>query len=815
MNFDVYYPFKSKDGKIKPGVKPVKMDWARIKREVLGSPQVKDLVVRHRRGEEGCKIQLPAIGFVGNCQKTRAARYMIPTQLVMIDIDHVTDARLAWQGINNAIKEKLGEEWFQRNVQVVHVTPSGGLHIFFTAQPDCPTLKDNMDYLNSYVDFGQYGDYDEVVHDFARISFAFPVEDLLIENVQLIMNTTDWGDTLRNEAYEDPSQENQDGAQPAAPTAGVKVPSHQPATAKSTTGSLASQVPEITPEMAEKFDKEEYKGVPLKTIIDRFVEVNGAPGKNEVHNYYNMMVKYFRNIMSNNKVLLLHLLPRFGHTAEECWSQIVSICRVNTLSALDKPFYWFLRENGFLQPKEGYNEKELKEYMMAERPEEKLELPKLPPVFREFVNAAPTDFKLSTVNALMPILGTLTSWVEAVYPYDDAPHTTSFFAIVYAPPGTGKSFVNRLMKLLFVQLYARDFVQQARENVYLRILNRKGSNEKSPERPVTSLRIIPPKNSEAEFLQKQQDNKGYHMFTFAAEMDSWAKGEKAAGGNKSDMIRIAWDNGRYGQQFKSSSTFKGEVNLYWNVLITGTLQQVESYFKNVENGLVTRCSFTSLYDQEFKPAPIWKPISQKGLEVIRRFVQKCDDMTYESPCTVTREECETVSDDDFDKEIDWRFKFREKQVVDMAWIMPTINKFHDEQIKLASLDVDRARDVFRRRVGVRGFRLALICWCLYNNPRKKEQEVIKEFVWWWMHQDLKCMLELWGKKYNEQTESAGNKIYNRKIYSELGETFTKSDIYVLLKREHILTPVTNVVSNWKQQGFVEKIAKDTWKKKKV
>ena len=45
-------------------------------------------------------------------------------------------------------------------------------------------------------------------------------------------------------------------------------------------------------------------------------------------------------------------------------------------------------------------------------------------------------------------------------------------------------------------------------------------------------------------------------------MDSWAKGVKAAGGNKDDMIRIAWDNGEYGQQFKSANTFKGTVNLY-------------------------------------------------------------------------------------------------------------------------------------------------------------------------------------------------------------------------------------------------------------
>ena len=48
-----------------------------------------------------------------------------------------------------------------------------------------------------------------------------------------------------------------------------------------------------------------------------------------------------------NKELIFHLIPRFGHGDEEVWSQIKSICRVNTLSDLPRPFYFFLKDNGF------------------------------------------------------------------------------------------------------------------------------------------------------------------------------------------------------------------------------------------------------------------------------------------------------------------------------------------------------------------------------------------------------------------------------------------------------------------------------------
>ncbi len=648
--------------------------------------------------------------------------------------------------------------------------------------------------IHELIKFADYGDYDSVVHDFARLSFAFPEEDLLYESAELYLSV----EPKRPEYLLNP------------------LLSDEPKTAKTTkqseskTSSLTLAIPEYTEEEKKNFDEADWRGINLKTIIEAWVKYRGEPGAQEIHNYYNEMVKYFRNIMGNNRRLIFYLLPKFGHSDEECWSQVVSITRSNTLSAIDKPFYFWLKDSGFYISN---FKNSVDNYMLSDEDaysHSVEDMPKLPPVFREFVNSAPQDFKIPVINALMPILGTLTSYLEAVYPYDDAPHTTSFFSIIYAPPGTGKGFVSR-MDWLFDDLRLRDEVQNAREAIYLRVVARKGANDKSPELPHTSLRLIPPKNSEAEFLEKQRDNHGYHMFTFAAEMDSWAKGEKAAGGNKSDMIRIAWDNGEYGQQFKSAQTFKGKVHLYWNVLITGTQAQVENYFKNVENGLVTRCAFTSIDNQQFQLASIWKPISKKGHEIIQRFMKRCDDNTYEEPCTVSSVDLETVDDDDFDKEIKWRFKFKPRQRVDISWIMPVIDAFHRAQVAKASKDLDSARDVFRRRVGVRGFRLALLCTALYPNLNKNAIEVIRNFVSWWMKVDIENMLKLWGAKYNVQAEVLPQ-LYNRSAFDSLGEQFSKNELFVILKRQNIKTPVRQVIYTWKKNGYIDKIDKDNFKK---
>lgn len=785
MIFDVYFPVCNLNGKRIPSTTPTKMEWAKIV-ELSKTPGVIDLIDKFRLGEKDCKTALPAVCYTGYCKDKRSASAMTPTQAVMIDIDHVDNPREAYE----EVMSQRDKDWWQQNVLICHITPSGhGLRFVFWAQPQYYTLQGNMDAFVENFNLTKYGKYDEVCKDFSRLSFMFKRDDLLFENAQLYLvgeKFAKYGDVLVNEF-----QNQDENKQTDENKKNVAYPN------------------DYTDDEKKALDEYDYNGTPVKAIIEKYVEVQGTPSKGSVHNFYNELVKNFRNICDNNKRVLFYLLPRFGHTPDECWSQITSICRTNTLSQLPKDFYYFMRQNGYYKRK---LTSDFATYMMEDAPiEEDTTMPPLPPVFRELVGIAPKDFKVSAVNALLPIMGTLTSFLESKYYYDNRMHTTSFFSIIYAPAGTGKGFAERYIDMLFETIRLRDYIQTARENVYLSTISRKGANDKAPEPPHTSLRIIPSKNSEAELLQKMADNHGYHMFTYAAEMDSWAKGVKAAGGNKDDMLRIAWDNGRYGQKFKSGNTFNGEVNLYWNVLISGTIQQVENYFKNVENGLITRCSFTTIPNQEFAEAPVWRELNKKSRVVIKKFINRCDESTYTEPCNLLPEDVECVKDDDFDSQIDWRFQFRPRKEVDMGWLRKTIDEFLELQRKKASLDVDHARDVFRRRTAVRGFRLGMICTTLWAAPTKKQLESCIPFIKWWMNVDLEASLDLWGARYNNATEEIPN-LAQRNIYTSLPQNFSKSDVYQLCAKQGVKTPVRMIIHQWRKINAIQELAKNEYQK---
>lgn len=802
MNFDIYFSFKSKDGTVKPGIRPFRMSWTEIKslcateKHRARIANVRNATNKEEKAE--AKKQVPAICAVGDCSKTRAVRYMTPTGIFMIDIDHCKDPMKAWDGFY----KQAGLEWIKRNVLVAHVTVGGeGLRFFIRAQQGYNSLIDNMTAFADKFNLKQFGDFDPSVQDFSRLSFLPLAEDFLYENPDLELV----GDKLWDDGYLVNNWEE--------PESGIKNEKNKMKNGNGLLFSDAEMLDNFTEEEIAEFEAYDYRGTLLRTIIEKWVEKRGKPGKGEVHNYYNEMIKYFRNICSNNKRCLFYLLPRFGHSAEECWSSIQSICKVNTLSELPKTFYFFMKDNGFLG--DAATNTSLGQYMMSDEPETKDEpIPWLPPVFREFIRITPKDFRASMVNALLPVMGTLTSYLQAKYYIDIVPHTTSFFSVIYAPAGTGKSFVGRILNILFEQLMIRDYIQQARENIYQNTMKRKGANEKSPEDPHTMMRIIPPKNSETELLSQMKDNQGYHMFTYAAEMDSWAKGVKAAGGNKDDMVRVAWDNGKYGQSF-ATSTFKGEISLYWNLLITGTLQQLLSYFKNVENGLITRCSFTTIENQKFAEAPVWKEFNKKDMAVIKKFMERCDRNSYEEPCELLpdKQDVDTCPTEKFDNEIPWRFHYKRRKTVDMKWLKPTIDEFLENQRCKAALDINDARDVFRKRVAVRGFRLGIMCHALWDNPKESDLKKCIPFIQWWMEQDIESSLRLWGTRYNNEVQD-GLQVSQKSIYNELGSAFTKEDVYVQCSRQGIHTPVRNIVSKWVTMGFAKKISKNEWEKTK-
>ena len=187
MKFDVYFPIKTEGGQMRPGVMPVSYDWNGIA-SLMSNKEYIDKIEAFRNGDKEKKSELPAICFMGKCTGNRCAANMEPTQIVMLDVDHIEDA------VNTA--KKMVDEFFANapeeissKLLLVAVTPSGkGLRILARPQYDienADNLKSQMDFWAEQLNVNSYGKYDEACHDYSRLSFFFDPREIVFESIAL------------------------------------------------------------------------------------------------------------------------------------------------------------------------------------------------------------------------------------------------------------------------------------------------------------------------------------------------------------------------------------------------------------------------------------------------------------------------------------------------------------------------------------------------------------------------------------------------------------------------------------------------------
>ena len=720
-----------------------------------------------KTGDKSKKDKLPAMmpmGTVGDL--TRSKENATPTGLVMIDIDGkdllMKEEMAKWVEAQKAELERL-------YVRLVHITPSGtGLRMLVCCHAD--GMEETIERCVHDLKLDAYGKVDPACKDLSRLSYLVPADYIL------------YTDKLFDEVPE------------------ISLQMMKQYKVTGTTEKFSNEKTQVGEIFAndEHLKDFKYNDFPLAQIVKDYIAgTGGDPVEGTRHTFYNEMVVMFRNLANNDPKILHAVLPTFGLPIEETWKQCVSLTSSNRQTKLDSRLYFWLKNKGLLAERTRIeNEEEPKAEPLPK-------MPTLPPIFRQYVNSAPEDFKVPTVVALLPILGTLTSHLRATY-FDDSEQSTEFISLLFAPPSSGKSFIKRLSGLL-QNLRDRDEISNAREAIWAETQKTKGANDKGEEQPHVSVRIVKPLISIPELLTKMRDNKGHHMYIEAEELDTFTKGTKSAGGDKSDLWRVTWDNGFYGQYYKSVNTFKGEVQMFMNLLFTSTQDQIDRFFRNVEDGLVTRFSVCPIENQTFAKFVPWKKIPKADQLQITNILTRLELKNYKLPLKFDRSDLVDAKAADLDKLMAEQYDFQPFEHVDLQYIhKPLLDWLEEERIKSAST-LNEARDVFRRRAAVKGFRLALLCHGLYANVGKREQQIITNFVKWFCTVDLRNSLYQFGERYNEVQQNAKkNAVPQAEIFNKMPDEFTKDELRVVLQRAYIKTPVKMVIHLWNKNKLIEK-----------
>ena len=710
---------------------------------------------------------------------TRKSANAVPSGLVMLDIDHIDNPR---EFFSTHIFPHLGEKSLERpreliGAQVVEdkvvdvvdnnapciyfvaITPSGhGLRIIAERNSG----ESIPDAQRRIADLCRLPEYDSVTTDLARASYLMPWSYVLYcEPTGLNF------DTAEREAVVTAHFAQLDTPAscqvPAVPTDGNP-------SARRNVGA-AQELSQLSSNETSPVVVSEYRGIPYAEIVRELINLlGGEPAIGERNQFYFTLVRYMRYICDFNAEMCVRVLPDFGLSHQERLATATS--SINRPRKGDLPD---LLNRAITTASTASEGEAPASNLIASSPDS---LPALPRVLELICRRLPADFRPAMVIASLPILGALATRIRFQY-LDKQEHSFSFMSCITAPAATGKSFIRKPINLLLTPIDLQDEIERQKEEEYKEALRAAKNSKMQPTNPRPCPRNNGINVSIAKLLQLLSYSDGKHLIGIGEEIDTLVKSERAGvWSQKSDIYRLGFDNAKYGQNYMSDNSFSANVPVYYNLLLTGTPGGMYRFFKDVEDGLVTRFCFAQLPDMFGADIPAFENYTPAEEREIIEIATRLDQAEGFISCTP---------------------------------VGNRIRRWLNDKRELAIREDSRAIDTLRKRSAVIGYRAGMLAYLLNG---QKYDKGVGEFAAWVAEYIFQNQMQLFGNKFEEVAQShiianerRGNVI---SLLSELPATFTRTELIALRSRRGQSTQVACVLSRWRTAGFITQTAKNTY-----
>lgn len=400
--------------------------------------------------------------------------------------------------------------------------------------------------------------------------------------------------------------------------------------------------------------------------------------------------------------------------------------------------------------------------------------PVLPPIFEQLYQIAPAYLKEQAVLCALAPLGTLASKLRAVYRNGEI-HSPSFLICLDGEQASGKDFIPRMAKKLLAPIMQRDEVLRRIEKENNIMSGKRKQEGKSRIQTVRGIRYIAGVVSQSMLAERMDKADGLHIITVSEELDTVAGAFKKGFSDYSVLLRVAFNNDIYGQDYLSKETFCGYVKVFYNTLYSGTPDVVKAFYNNIENGMVSRVLFVRIPDQFGKKNEEWQDLCKEDQEYVKKQLAKLDAVS--------------IVDNVIQPEHYLKIDFLKDAM--MAWV--------EAQMDEAVETDDRTRYIFCKRSAVIGFRAGMLAWYLYgeeDNSRNRRNTI--EFAYWVASKALEEHLLRF-----DIGKTAANTVRWQKVYDLLDDEFTRDELTAAIKKAGTSTDTKKVVSLWSKAKCIE------------
>ena len=772
------------------------------------SEKTERLILAHRAGEPKAKSKLPALTYMGVFDKDkyrkylakceaqgtkplspRHAEFMRPTGLLMLDFDHVGDAK--------ALYEQLAGKMDMSRLALAHITPSGdGLRLVMQRAKGKSIQQEQHDFCQA-----MGVQCDDVCKDISRLSYAPMKSEVLYFNPSLLFaelpDASDypdgslWGASpdcplsltpspcgdspLKRENAESAEGANQKELSPfkGDERNGVErnVAEGVSVDANHTTSPLRGTPPILGGESYPT----DYNGIEYSEIIRRLEEqLGGRPAQGARNSFIFTMACNLRYICNDDAAWVASILPTYGEEPQKH--------RATIQSAINRPMSRNMPETlkrALQVASESSEVADGDSQPSTLNPHPEALPPAMPTILPEpialLTSRTPERMKAAVAMAVFPPLGAHVKDLQFAY-IDGRDYEPTFMSVLVAELSSGKSAVNTPIDYIIADIEARDEVAREKERRWRETCEGIANPADKPKRPDgLGTQILASDMTNAAFVLRLSEAENKFLYTQMDEIELLnALKTNTQSGSVSAILRLAFDCGKYGQERVAANAVNAKVRVRWNWNASTTVQRVRKYFaKSIADGTLSRLAFSTIIEDEDnwgEEVPHYAQYGEHFAEELKGYIDRLTSCSGTLHCP---------------EAIEWAL---------------ALNR---EQVAFARDADDRAYAKMSRRSLLMGFYRAMLLYVM-NGMRWSDE--IATFAAWSVRYDMWCKMRFFRDMLHRDLDGEKNSLQRGPVglLSMLPKEFTREQVRDLRIAQGLRPNPRNQLASWVSRGHIVK-----------
>ena len=247
--------------------------------------------------------------------------------------------------------------------------------------------------------------------------------------------------------------------------------------------------------------------------------------------------------------------------------------------------------------------------------------PAIPFGIKDSLENQQLQLAMSILVPHFPIIGALATHVRLDIHNEGFKHLNLQVYLV-GKAASNKQQVTEIWQLWTMLLKIHDDEMHRQERDQEALLKRKKNAKELPEEKIFPQRLQASVTSMTQILKRLDNAGGEHLLSYSEESDVMAKRLGPAWSDMSVLLRAAYDNSAYSQDFRSEQSVRVWLDkVLWNLILCGTEDSLFRMYPNYTDGSLTRVLIGSTPDNTFAPLVIRKSRSEKSRQNILALIE--------------------------------------------------------------------------------------------------------------------------------------------------------------------------------------------------